>query len=63
VAALSVAKATKIAAVAPWGPILLGAVTLALIAASIWLTQDWLDAPGLGFLPDRVKGVGAALGL
>lgn len=62
VTVLSLAKSTQILKTPPWGPILLGALTLALGAAGIWLTQDHLDAPGLDFLPDRVTGVGAALG-
>lgn len=56
--ALGLGKSTSLVA-PPWGPVLLGAVTLALLAGAVWLTQDYLDSPSLDFLPDRVKGVGA----
>jgi hypothetical protein len=62
-AAVSFAKGTKILMTPPWGPVLLGAASLALLAAVAWLTHDHLDAPRLDFLPVRVPGVGAALGL
>jgi hypothetical protein len=51
----------KVNAVQPWGPAVVGLASVALVVLCVWLTEDYLDSYDVGWLPDRVPGVGAAL--
>ena len=45
----------------PNEPPVVGLVSVSLVVACAWLTEDHLDSYDLGWLPDRVRGVDAAL--
>jgi len=49
----------KLHSMLPWGPPVVGLTSVALVAVCAWLTEDHLDS--YDWLPDRVRGVKAAL--
>ena len=51
----------KLHGMLPWGPLVVGLASVALVVACAWLTADHLDSSDLAWLPDRVRGVNAAL--
>jgi hypothetical protein len=51
----------KLHGMPPWGPPVVGLASVALVVVCAWLTEDHLDSYDLAWLPDRVRGVSAAL--
>jgi hypothetical protein len=51
----------KLHSMLPWGPPVVGLVSVALVVMCAWLTEDHLDSYDLAWLPDRVRGVNTAL--
>jgi hypothetical protein len=51
----------KLHTMAPWGPPVVVAASIALVLVCVWLTEDHLDSYDVAWLPNRIPGVGSVL--